>query len=48
MTVAPTTGQGPLTMRKNQSMSDLLVLTGFVILWFALQMWILPKLGVST
>jgi hypothetical protein len=33
---------------KGKSMSELLWVAGFVVLWFLLQTWILPKLGVST
>ena len=29
-------------------MRDLLTLVGFVALWLALQLWILPRLGVPT
>jgi len=29
-------------------MTELLWVVGFVLLWFLLQAWILPKLGVST
>jgi hypothetical protein len=40
-------GVGPLIeMRK--AMSELLWVVGFIVLWFLLQAWILPKLGVST
>jgi hypothetical protein len=27
---------------------DILAAVGFLIVWFALQMWILPRFGVST
>jgi hypothetical protein len=29
-------------------MNDILVLGGFLIVWFALNLWVLPKLGVPT
>ena len=29
-------------------MAELLWIAGFIVLWFLLQAWILPKLGVST
>jgi hypothetical protein len=29
-------------------MTELLWVVGFVVIWFLLQTWILPKLGVST
>jgi hypothetical protein len=29
-------------------MNDLLLMGGFLLFWFALQKWILPKLGVPT
>jgi hypothetical protein len=29
-------------------MSELLWAGGFIAAWFALQFWVLPKLGVST
>ena len=29
-------------------MRDLLVFGGFILFWFALQRWILPRLGVPT
>ena len=29
-------------------MRDLLVFVGFFLLWFALQRWLLPRLGVPT
>ena len=29
-------------------MRDLLFVVGFIVVWLALQLWILPKLGVST
>jgi hypothetical protein len=28
--------------------SDALVLGGFLIVWFVLNLWVLPKLGVPT
>ena len=33
---------------KGNAMTQLLWVAGFVIVWFMLQAWILPKLGVST
>ena len=33
---------------KRTAMSQLLWVAGFVVVWFLLQVWILPKLGVST
>jgi hypothetical protein len=29
-------------------MRDALLFVGFIAVWLALQLWILPKLGVST
>ena len=29
-------------------MQELLILVGFVGAWLALQLWILPRLGIST
>ena len=29
-------------------MAEVLLIAGFVVVWFLLQSWILPKLGVST
>jgi hypothetical protein len=29
-------------------METVLLAVGFVIVWFVLQMWVLPKMGVST
>lgn len=29
-------------------MRDALLVLGFIAVWLALQLWILPKLGVST
>ncbi len=29
-------------------MGDLLMVAGFIVIYLALQLWILPKLGVST
>ena len=29
-------------------MSDILIIVGLVAVWFALQRWILPRLGVET
>ena len=31
-----------------RAMSDFLLMIGFVAVWVTLQVWILPKLGVST
>ena len=33
---------------KGRVMRDLLFVVGFIVVWLALQLWILPKLGVST
>jgi hypothetical protein len=33
---------------KRNIMTELLWVIGFVVVWFLLQTWILPKLGVST
>lgn len=35
-------------MEKKNGMSNLLWVAGVIVLWFLLQAWILPKLGVST
>lgn len=37
----------PKTQRREKSM-ELWLIVAFVAVWFALQMWILPKMGVST
>lgn len=29
-------------------MSDLLLIVGFVALWYALNRWILPRFGIAT
>lgn len=29
-------------------MTDILLIFGFLALWFALQIWILPRFGVQT
>ncbi len=29
-------------------MIDILIFAAFLFIWFALQLWILPRLGVST
>jgi hypothetical protein len=31
-----------------KAMSELLWVVGFIVLWFLLQAWILPRFGVST
>ncbi len=31
-----------------QKMTELLIMLGIIGVWFALQMWILPRFGVST
>lgn len=31
-----------------QQMTELLVIGGFVAVWFILQMWLLPRFGVQT
>ena len=45
-------GKEQLTMRKAKGalrgMADLLAIVGFVALWFVLQAWVLPRLGVPT
>jgi len=33
---------------KRSFMTQLLWIVGFVVVWFLLQSWILPKLGIST
>jgi energy-converting hydrogenase Eha subunit G len=33
---------------KRDGMANVLWVAGFIVLWFLLQTWILPKLGVST
>jgi hypothetical protein len=30
------------------NMKDIIILTGIIVLWFVLQRWILPRLGVRT
>ena len=30
------------------NMKDIFILTGIIVLWFVLQRWILPRLGVRT
>jgi hypothetical protein len=31
-----------------QQMTEMLVIGGFVAVWFLLQMWLLPRFGVQT
>ncbi len=35
-------------MERKKSMSEVLVMIGFVVVWIVLNRWILPKLGVAT
>jgi hypothetical protein len=37
--------ESPRTERNNM---DILILLGILALWFILQIWVLPKLGVPT
>ena len=37
-----------LDVRQEKTVRDLLLLAGVLAVWFALQMWILPKFGIST
>lgn len=38
----------PLPRSERRKMMDVLILLGLLALWFALQMWILPRFGVRT
>ena len=29
-------------------MTDMLIFTGIIVFWIVLQMWILPRFGIST
>ncbi len=35
-------------MERKKSMSEVLIMIGFVVAWIVLNRWILPKLGVAT
>jgi hypothetical protein len=35
-------------LERQQTMSEVLVMIGFVVAWIVLNRWILPKLGVAT
>lgn len=43
---------GPATVQKQSEKGrntvEMLVLLGVIVVWLALQLWILPKMGVST
>lgn len=36
------------TARRKEKAMEWLLIVGFIGLWFALQLWILPKFGIST
>jgi hypothetical protein len=36
------------TPPRTRTVETVLLAVGFVIAWFVLQMWVLPKMGVST
>jgi hypothetical protein len=38
----------PTPTPRRQAVETVLLAVGFVIVWFVLQMWVLPKMGVST
>lgn len=33
---------------RRQAVETFLIAAAFVVVWFVLQMWVLPKMGVST
>lgn len=33
---------------RSRTVETVLLAVGFVVVWFVLQMWVLPKMGVST
>ncbi len=35
-------------MERKQTMSEVLVMIGFVVAWIVLNRWVLPKFGVAT
>ena len=35
-------------MERKKTMSEFLVMIGFVVAWIVLNRWVLPKLGVAT
>ncbi len=37
-----------MSSSEGSSKMEILVIVGFLVFWFALQMWILPRFGVST
>jgi hypothetical protein len=37
-----------MTTKEGSSKMEILVILGILVCWFALQMWILPRFGVST
>jgi hypothetical protein len=36
------------TEKQGSSNMEILFAVGFIVLWFALQAWVLPRFGVST
>jgi hypothetical protein len=37
-----------MATKEGSSKMEILLILGFLVFWFALQMWILPRFGVST
>jgi len=35
-------------LERKKSMSEVLVMIGFVVVWIVLNRWVLPRLGVAT
>ena len=44
----PFGSESPKLSRSSSNMTQTLIFVGVFALWFALQMWILPRFGVST
>ena len=40
--------RGIMRLRKGNIMKDLLLVVGILIVWFALNAWVLPRFGVQT
>jgi hypothetical protein len=40
--------RGIMNLRKGNIMKDLLLVVGIVVVWFALNAWVLPRFGVQT
>ena len=46
--VSDPTQQAQHTLKRKALPMEIVWILGFLAVWFALQMWILPKFGVST